>query len=282
VIDVNIVTQKQLPAPENVLVAHVHDLRSTVITWTEVRAHNVGTVTYNVYRALAQGGTFVQVNTTPITVNRFEDHDISVNPAVDTWYTVTAVYNMAGVPVEGAMSRPAHYKVTTTDKWFTKINERNMWILRNTGQLFDLYTRRYDGEKCPLCTDDVRLRAGTYSCPVCYGTGFVGGYEPAYALYVRLKPVETYLGVSSQMFVNENSPGAWTITDTIIANRDLLIAPQGTIYQVLGVHVNQAAGFLFHTELRLKALDPMDQLYSMKRTTLYPKAWMLEGGDVLP
>lgn len=275
--------QTQLPPPANVLVAHVHDLRTLVVTWDEVRGANLGEVRYNVYRSLAQQGAFVKLNDQPLLVNRYEDADISINPNVDNWYAVTAVYEpVPGLQVEGAMSRAAHYRVHNTDKWFYKINERNMWILRNTGQLFDLYTRRYTGERCPLCVDNVRLRAGTYSCPVCYGTGFVGGYEPAYQLYVRLKPVETSLGVSSQMLVNDNSPGAWTITDTIIANRDLLISPQGTIYQVLAVHVNQAAGFLFHTELRMRALDPTDQLYSMKRATLYPKAWMLEGSDALP
>lgn len=275
--------QTQLPPPANVLVAHVHDLRTLVVTWDEVRGANLGEVRYNVYRSLAQQGAFVRLNSQPLLVNRYEDADISINPNVDNWYAVTAVYEpVPGTQVEGAMSRAAHYRVHNTDKWFYKINERNMWILRNTGQLFDLYTRRYTGERCPLCTDDMRMRAGTYSCPVCYGTGFVGGYEPAYSLYVRLKPVETALGVSSQMLVNDNSPGAWTITDTIIANRDLLIAPTGVIYQVLAVHVNQAAGFLFHTELRLRALDHTDQLYSMKRATLYPKAWMLEGSDALP
>lgn len=75
------------------------------------------------------------------------------------------------------------------------------------------------------------------------------------------------------MYVNENSPGAWTITDTRIANRDLLIAPTGVIYQVINVHINQAAGYLFHTELQLRAVDPMDPLYTMKRATLYPRVF---------
>lgn len=263
--------QRQLPPPANVLVSHPRDVACLVVTWDEVRAAGTSGVMYNVYRGLSQGGVFCQVNAQPLLVNRFEDLDVSLNPNVDNWYRVAAVYADGQQLIEGALSRPAHFRVHNTDKWFFKINERNMWILRNTGQLFDLYTRKYTGERCPRCGDSVRGRAGTYSCGVCFGTGFVGGYDPAYSLYVRLKPTVNVLGVSTQMYVNENSPGAWTITDTRIANRDLLIAPTGVIYQVLNVHINQAAGYLFHTELQLRAVDPLDPLYQMRRATLYPR-----------
>jgi hypothetical protein len=53
-------------------------------------------------------------------------------------------------------------------------------------------------------------------------------------------------------------------------NRDILISPTGTIYQVTASMINQAGGYLFHQELKLKAFDMKDPIYNMKRTTLYP------------
>jgi hypothetical protein len=208
----------------------------------------------------------------PLKTNRYEDYTINKNPNVANWYKVSSVYeDSEGNLIEGQSSAPSTFRIRNTDKWFFKINERNYWILQNTGMWFDLYTRKYSGEKCPKCYDSIRGRAGSSTCDICFGTGFVGGYEPAFQLLVRLKPVDQSLGISNQMLVNENTPGAWTITDTLIMNRDLLISPAGTFYQVLSRNINHAGGFLFHQELRLRAYDPEDNIYNLKRTTLYPR-----------
>lgn len=75
----------------------------------------------------------------------------------------------------------------------------------------------------------------------------------------------------NQMMVYKKPCGAWTISDTQIQNRDVLISPTGTIYQVINSMINQAGGYLFHQELNLKPYDPNDPIYDMKRTTLYPR-----------
>ena len=150
------------------------------------------------------------------------------------------------------------------------MNERNMWILKNTGQLFDLYTRKYEGKQCPKCYDSIRGRSGENDCDVCFGTGFEGGFEAMYQLYVRLKPAETSLDIQATEYTYTNLPGAWLISKTEIKNRDILISPQGKMLSVLSSYVNQAAGFLFHQELKLKEIDPTDQLYRIRRETLYP------------
>ena len=275
----NIIFQKQLLPPEHIMISYARDQKHLIITWEEVRNPDkyiinkaIKKVLYNVYKGSSQNGLFYKINDLPLQTNPFEDKEINVNPNIMNWYKISSVYeDENGNFIEGESSRPSTFRIRNTDKWFFKINERNYWILKNTGMLFDLYTRKYDGERCPQCYDEIRGRSGSNSCDMCYGTGWVGGYDPAFQLYVRLKPVEQYLGVSNQMFVNENSPGAWTISDTIIKNRDILISPDGTFYQVIAHQVNQAGGYLFHQELRLKAYDPLDVIYKMKRTTLYPK-----------
>lgn len=269
--------QKKLPPPIDVWTSYPRDNSHIVVTWSEARNPDRGVVNgvvkrvcYNVYKGMSSNGIFVVVNEQPLLTNRYEDHDVSRNPNVVNWYKVSTVYETSGGWVEGDQSKAVCFEVHNTDRWFQKINERNLWILKNTGMLFDLYTRRYAGELCKRCYDDVRGRAGAPDCPQCFGTGFVGGYDPAFQLYVRLKPTENALGVSTQMYVNENAPGAWTISPTKLMNRDLLISPTGVIYHVLSSMINQAGGYLFHQELKLKALDPNDPLYMMKRSTLYP------------
>src|SRR5574344_64974 len=271
------VFQKDVLPPNNIIISYPRDNTHIIVTWDEARNPDknvlnkeIKKVCYNIYKGLTQNGIFYKLNNNPLPTNRFEDYDISRNPNVANWYKVSTVYETDGDLVEGALSKPACFQVHNTDRWFFKMNERNLWILKNTGMLFDLYTRKYDGEICPQCYDPIRGRAGTQDCDVCYGTGFVGGYDPAYQLYIRLKPIEKSLTVSDQMYVNENSPGAWTISNTKIMNRDILISPTGTIYQVTASMINQAGGYLFHQELKLKSFDMKDPIYNMKRTTLYP------------
>lgn len=273
------VFQKNLPAPTHIDISYPRDNRHIVITWNEVKnpdknllSKEIKKVYYNIYKGFTQNGIFYKLNNQPLTTNRYEDYSVSKNPQIQNWYKVSTVYQTEEEYIEGKLSLPTCFQVHNTDRWFLKMNERSLWILKNTGMLFDLYTRKLDGERCPRCFDDIRGRAGTSDCPVCYGTGYVGGYDPAYQLYIRLKPAQASLDVTPNQMLTYNQPcGAWTISDTQIKNRDVLISPTGTIYQVINSMTNQAGGYLFHQELNLKPYDVNDPIYDMKRTTLYPR-----------
>lgn len=264
---------KRLPPPNNIRIRCLRGSTSKIVTWDPVRNADadISTVMYNIYKGLSVKGIFYKLNNQPLITNRYEDLDVHKNPNITNWYKISSIYlDVNQKLIEGPLSNPVIYEVINKNRWFNKMNERNMWILKNTGQLFDLYTRKCDGEHCPTCYDSVRGRSGTAQCSVCYGTGFVGGYEPMFQLYIREKTATNDLAITSQGQVWNNAPGAWTITTTPIQNRDLLFNPEGKIYSVINSHTSQAAGYLFHQELQLKELDPTDPLYQMERTTLYP------------
>jgi hypothetical protein len=275
-VDLNINTRRLLP-PTNITISYPKESGSLLVTWNMVRNPDVDKedgdikkIMYNVYRGISANGIFYKQNQAPVETNRYQDRHIGKNPNTVYWYKVSTLYqDKDGKIVEGDLSGPFMYRVSNTNKWFHKANERNLWILKNTGQLFDLYTRKYEGTRCK-CWSESHGQAGNPDCTICYGTGFVGGFEPMFQLYVRLKPAETSLDITPQEFTYNNLPGAWTISTVQIKNRDLLIGPDGIIYSVLSSYVNQAAGYLFHQELKLKELDPNDPLYKMQRSSLYP------------
>lgn len=268
---------QRLPSPSNIKISYPRVKTNAIITWDEVRISednplngNIKMIGYNVYRGVSSNGIFYKQNKNPININRYDDMTLGNNPNVTYWYKVSTIYiNNDDKVIEGQLSGPHMYKVNNTNKWFNKANERTLWILKNTGQLFDLYIRKYEGNKCS-CYDSLRGRSSAVDCHLCFGTGIEGGYEPMFQLYVRLKPAETALEQINTGFQYNNMPGAWTISTVQIKNRDLLIGPDGIIYSVLGSHINQAAGYLFHQELRLRELDPTDALYKMKRVNLSP------------
>jgi hypothetical protein len=272
------ISQKKLPAPVNINISFPKRQGESLITWDVVRNPDdsnimggIIKVKYNIYRGISSNGIFYKMNPQPLDTNMFEDNNVGKNPNTTYWYKVCAVaIYLNGQTAEGHYSSPYLYRVNNTNRWFKKMNERNLWILKNTGQLFDLYTRKYEGNHCPKCYDKVRSQSYMKDCTVCFGTGFEGGYEPMMQLYVRLKPAETSLDITPEAYTYKNIPGAWTISTVEIKNRDLLIGPDGTIYSVLSSFVNQAAGYLFHQELKLKEIDPLDPLYKIRRASLSP------------
>lgn len=259
---------EKLQAPVNIIISYMKINRSCKITWNQVSSPKK--VYYNIYKGYSPNGIFYKQNKEPLEYNSFEDRSVSINPNTTNWYKVSTLYKEDDKYIEGPLSSPVKYEVLNTNKWFNKINERNMWILKNTGQLFDLYIYKTEGEKCPKCYDKIRGRGSDPNCNICYGTGIDGGYEPIYQLYVRQKPATSSLDLTNSGLQINNSPGAWTISDITLRNRDLLINPQGIIFEIISTNINHAAGYYFHQELQMKEIPPTHPLYNMHRKSLYP------------
>ena len=274
------INSRRLGCPQNIRMSHPHDIKQLIISWDKVENPDKGKkpknkieeVKYNVYRGTSLNGIFFKLNDNPLDTNQYIDKVLSLNPNTNYWYKISTVAIFSdGSFSESFLSQPEMYKVENTNKWFNKMNERNMWILKNTGVLMDLYTRKTTGEKCPDCWDEIRGQSINPKCEKCFGTTFVGGYEPAVQLYVRQKPAPQQLDIITQGYSINSTPGLWTISSIKLHNRDLLINPEGRIFSITSANISHAAGFYFHQELQAKEIDPNDIRYKIKRETLYPE-----------
>ena len=271
---------KRLNYPMNINISIPRNIKQICLTWNDVNNPDKNSndeiriikVAYNVYRGTSINGIFYKLNTTPIETNRFDDTTLSINPNTRYWYKVSTVAVFSDDSIsESRLSEPHMYQVKNENKWFNKVNERNMWILKNTGILMDLYIRKTTGDVCEKCWDDIRGQSANTQCKECFGTGYIGGYEPISQLYVRQKPAQQQLDLNGQGYMINSNPGAWTISSTQIKNRDLLINPEGRIFSVTNSYVSHAAGYYFHQELQMKELDPTDPRYQIARLTIYPE-----------
>lgn len=263
---------KRLNPPSGIIVNYPRNIKKIVVSWNNVTYNRkeVRYIRYNIYRGQSINGLYMKVNKTELDRNMFEDNLINLNPNIRYYYKISTVaYFHDGTRTESKFSEPQTHVVETENKWFTKMNERNMWILKNDAVLMDLYVRKIDGEKCPNCYDEYRGQASNSRCSICYGTGIVGGYEPAFQLYIRQKPVVQQITKENSGLVLNSTPGAWTISSIQIKNRDLLINPEGKIFAVTTSQVSHAAGYLFHQEFQMTELDPTDNRYNIERKTLY-------------
>lgn len=273
------INRRKLPYPNNIIINSMHSINSLIITWDhvknpdeDIRNGEIVGVKYNIYRGTAISGIFYKLNEEPLSENKFEDKRISLNPNTQYFYKVStvAIFN-DGIESEGPLSPPVIFAIPTTNKWFKKMNERNMWILKNTGVLMDLYVRKTEGPRCSKCYDEIRGQAGDSNCTNCFGTGFEGGYEPMCQLYVRQKPASSSLDLTSHGYSLNSNPGAWTISKIMLKNRDILINPYGQMFSVVSSTLSHVAGYFLHQELQLKEIDYTDIRHKIKRVTLYPE-----------
>jgi hypothetical protein len=69
------------------------------------------------------------------------------------------------------------------------IRMESLALRKGSGQEGYLLKRRLFGTRCSLCTDMLTGEVRDSKCPECYGTGFTGGYHPAYpCFYVNTNP----------------------------------------------------------------------------------------------
>ncbi len=275
------INSRRLSFPTSIKMSYPHDIKKLIITWDKIANPDkditssilkIVDVKYNVYRSNTINGTFFKLNSKPLDTNQFIDENLSLNPNTNYWYKISTVAIFSdGSFSESIFSQPQMYKVENTNKWFNKVNERNMWILKNTGILMDLYVRKTEGEHCPDCWDDVRGQAINSKCEKCFGTGIIGGYEPMLQIYVRQKPAVQQLDLASQGYMINSNPGLWTISSIKLHNRDILINPEGRMFSITSANISHAAGYYFHQELQAKEVDPMDVKYHIQRKTLYPE-----------
>jgi hypothetical protein len=258
---------KLLP-PKNIKIVYTNLKNDASVTWDKVNndEYKIG---YNVYRGTIANGIFYKLNKEVILTNRYEDKNVISNINTTYWYKVSTLYYNGEQWVESELSNANIYRVDNTNKWFHKINERNMWILKNTGELFDLYKRKTEGDRC-TCFDSVRGSAANPNCEKCYGTGFVGGYDAINQIYIRQKPANNQMDRTLEGLKINNNTGAWTICDVQIRDRDILINPQGKMFRVYSTNINHAAGYYFHQEIQMYEVETNDPIYKLKRKTLYP------------
>lgn len=111
--------------------------------------------------------------------------------------------------------------------------ERNMGrlelMINQTGEPSILLQRKWSGEKCP-CIENRRERQRA-RCGICYGTGFVGGYDvyffprtsPEGKIFVRFSPHEEDLIRKAEGLSQETKPNAWTLPFPVIKDSDFII-----------------------------------------------------------
>lgn len=140
--------------------------------------------------------------------------------------------------------------------FYERLVQRHELLIQSTGEKVCLLRRKWTGELCP-CFDKLRGRANA-RCPMCFGTGYVGGYVPFInpkeadgRIFIRVNPNEEDLLLKEQGLWQKNDITAWALPSPILRDRDILIRfdpdthEETWRYEVLNVTRNMG---LFNTQ----------------------------------
>lgn len=168
---------------------------------------------------------------------------------------------------------------------FNHMLQREELMLETTGEPFVLLRRKWTGTRC-IC-HRLRREHPDKRCPICFGTGFQGGYDqfintrrPDGRMLARVSPTNEDLKIEDKGGLTPDySPNVWTLAFPGLKDRDVLIRfnEDGTEefrYMILNVERTKAffgkPGAQKFNMQRVHRTDPIYQFPAQRNMSPHP------------
>lgn len=136
---------------------------------------------------------------------------------------------------------------------------RNRWILYQGGERVKAFVRKSVGVRCG-CESDTHRHADS-TCLVCFGTGFIGGYEGPYDIIVAPDDADKSIGRSNRGTALAHSYESWTGPSPLLSQRDFVVKMNGDRYGLGPVRMPSNRGMQLQQFFTLSHLDEQDIRY---------------------
>lgn len=188
------------------------------------------------------------------------------------FYRVTTVAIDPSTP-SGLVETPLEYappvsvmEVETLDYIWREAIKRNNWILEQGGERVKLFIRKQKGVRC-TCGWDPRMfeyyKQPKADCELCFGTGWVGGYEGPYDIIVAPEDAERRIEQTPNGRHLNFQYEVWTGPSPVITQRDFLVKQTGERFSIGPVHTVTARGAPLQQSFTIAYLDECDIRYRL-------------------
>ena len=178
------------------------------------------------------------------------------------FYKVTAVLN-DGTETRLSLCPPEIVKAEKIDWMYTEAVRRNNWLLDQTGERVLLFIRKVTGEKCRCYEKNERTHAQPKvgDCKICWGTGFVGGYEGPFEIRIAPLQTEQKIALTDRGMKLDNTQDTWTTISPKISQRDFIVRRENMIYGVGPVSAPEIKGLRVQQHFQIGHFDTTDIRY---------------------
>lgn len=185
------------------------------------------------------------------------------------WYRVTTVALVGEQYIETPLeyAEPVTYRaVERMDYIWREAIRRNNWILEQGGERVKVFIRKTSGVPC-FCGKDPRTQEYDQQpnprCLVCYGTGFVGGYEGPYDMIVAPEDAERAVRQTPNGRHLENQYEVWTGPNPLLTQRDFIVKQTNERYSIGAVRKPSNRGNILQQFFQIRYLDEQDIRYKI-------------------
>tara|TARA_Y100000310_G_scaffold164863_1_gene164604 strand:+ start:979 stop:2409 length:1431 start_codon:yes stop_codon:yes gene_type:complete len=188
----------------------------------------------------------------------------------NVWYRLTTVVldptTLSGyseTPL--GQTRPLSLMEVEARDWiWDEAVRRNQWILGCGGERVYLFVRKVCGVPCD-CTRDPRSlefhKQPSNTCLICYGTGYIGGYEGPYDIIVAPDDGERRIQQTRMGRRKEHTYEVWTGPYPLLTMRDFIVKQTNERFSIGAVRRPTHRGNLLQQHFQIGYFDEGDIRY---------------------
>jgi hypothetical protein len=188
------------------------------------------------------------------------------------WYRLTTIALDAQSPT-GFRETPlefsepvTHRNVERVDWIWREAMRRNNFILEQGGERVKVFIKKTSGEKCFCCRDARTLdysKQPNSRCELCFGTGFVGGYEGPYDMIISPDDNERAVRQTPTGRHLEHVQDVFTNVSPMLTQRDFIVKQSNERYSIGPVRKPSVRGVALQQHFQIRYLDEKDIRYTV-------------------
>lgn len=153
------------------------------------------------------------------------------------------------------------YQIEKPHYIWKAIISKNRFILEQFGERAKLFIRKETGERCPNYSDT--HKQATNNCILCFGTGFVGGYEGPFDVTIAPPEAEKHIDLTDTGLKLNFTFESWTGPSPLLRTRDFIARQNGERMTIGSVTPQGPKGAVFQQHFTLNYRDSKDIIYQV-------------------
>lgn len=136
---------------------------------------------------------------------------------------------------------------------------RKYFMLRNNAEVVTFLIRKIAGVRCECYNEAYE---SSPICFRCYGTSYVGGYDPLRDAYLRIEPTQLRYQASAYGVAFKITPTAWLADWPVLRNGDVAVRANGERFTIGQLQILIHQGVLTEQTMELSFIDPSHPIYN--------------------
>ncbi len=250
---------------QNAIIKKVHGIEGCIELDTEKQFDDVK-------KAFYDPPTPNEYSTVLVTY-KVKDHKTNISLRKKYYYKVAILTEEDETDLD--ILKPKYLEPEQLTYIYAEAIRRNAWLLDQAGERVLLYLKKRVGEICPCLKRDVKQRThrrADYNCELCYGTGFVGGFDGPFPIRVAPLTSEQRIMQTERGMKLAYQIETWTGPSPLVQQRDLILRRNGD-RSLLGpiTPVEGPGGVIVQQHFVLEVLDYTDIRYKLSTEPLPDK-----------